>query len=142
MKGALLVVTCAFLLAAGARADEEGSGSGRRSSRGQSTPEETAQKETDAMKTSLGLSERQVPRVYEINLVYATKSSEARKAGLSHDNLRRRLGAAREQRDRSLKLVLTGAQYKLFMGEGKKKRHHGGGGGGEGGGDGGGDGGD
>lgn len=78
------------------------------------TPEERAKRLTGMMKDQLSLTEKQEPRIADINLKYAKKNEDARKIA---DTAARRkaMTAINSQRELEYKAVLTATQFKTYQ---------------------------
>lgn len=75
-------------------------------------PEEMAQRETDAMKDSLSLSEAQVVKVHEVNLKYAARTKEMRESmDGDFSSMREKFMAMRTEKQEELKIYLTEEQF-------------------------------
>lgn len=100
-----------------------------------SPPADRAAGLTEWMKTTLQLTDEQLPKVQEINLKYANKNEDLRHSTLSKKQKLQTLKLNEEGRDAELKQVLTDGQYKTYttkknevkekMKEGAKSRRSG-----------------
>lgn len=83
---------------------------------GRKTPEERAKVLTEKMKTELSLTTEQEPKVEAINLKYAKLNQETISTG-SNRKLKtyKTIKKHREEKDKELKEVLTGDQYKKYQ---------------------------
>jgi Spy/CpxP family protein refolding chaperone len=82
-------------------------------------PEARAKKQTEMMKTELGLTADQVSKVESINLKYAQKGKEQREA------IHKQMKSLREEREKDMTAVLTKEQiekYNKLKEEQKSKR--------------------
>lgn len=79
-------------------------------------PVEMSKKQTERMKEDLKLTKEQEVKVSEINLMFATKIHDTRKAaGDDRNVMREKLKPIRDERLASLKKVLTKQQYETFI---------------------------
>jgi Spy/CpxP family protein refolding chaperone len=82
-------------------------------------PEARAKKQTEMMKTELGLSADQLAKVESINLKYATKGQEQREA------MHKQVKSLREEKEKDMASVLTKEQienYNKLKADQKNKR--------------------
>lgn len=79
-----------------------------------SPPSDRAAGLTDWMKTTLQLTDEQLPMVQEINLKYANKNEDLRNSTLSKKQKLQTLKSNEHGRDAELKQVLTDSQYKTY----------------------------
>ena len=85
-------------------------GSGGR--RGNMDPKEMAERQTTMMKDSLGLTDKQLPKVEALNLEYADKFVAARnEADGDRDAMRSTMMAINKEKDVELKKILTADQW-------------------------------
>lgn len=83
--------------------------------RGGGDPYERADRQTERMKTELGLNEEQTAKVSEINIAAAEKMMEARQnADGDRESMRESMMAIRQETTASLKEVLTEEQWTKF----------------------------
>jgi hypothetical protein len=82
--------------------------------RGNATPEDRANRQTEMMKENLSLTAAQEPKVSAINLKYAKKMEEVRKVA---DTAAQRKSAQNlnKQKEGELKAILTADQFKLYL---------------------------
>lgn len=81
-----------------------------------SSPEQRAEQESALMRDSLGLSDAQYNKVYEINLDYAKKMQELRNnAEGDWSSMREAFAALRQEQNEALKKVLTTEQYEKWQ---------------------------
>jgi hypothetical protein len=96
------------------------------------TPEQKAEKMTEWMKTNLGLTDEQLPKVQALNLEYAKMNAELKAAATSQDDKMTQMKKHQEEKDAKLKTILTADQYKTYeakkadMKEEMKKKSDGG----------------
>jgi len=77
--------------------------------------EERARRLTDRMKERLGLTEEQIPRVAEVNLRIAKQVDDIRSASEgSRSELSSNVRSLQEQRNKELKEILNGEQWKEY----------------------------
>jgi len=80
-----------------------------------STPDQRALRQSDAMKTKLGLDTVQYQKVYDINLEYARKGQEIMEAGGGKFAKYRKFKSMMSEKDGRLKKVLTPDQYSSYQ---------------------------
>lgn len=103
-------------------------GGGRR---GNMEPKEFAERQTNQMKESLELSDKQLPKIEALNLKYAEKMKAARdEAGDDRDAMRSSMTAMMKEKDVVLKQILTEEQWTKFEKERKERMQNRQGGGG------------
>ncbi len=93
---------------------------------GKMTPEARSKKQTEQMKTDLGLTEDQVVKVGEINLKFHKKVQEARKEVIDRTQMREKMKPVRDEHIAELKKVLTEEQLKKFTSLMEERRKNGG----------------
>jgi PBP1b-binding outer membrane lipoprotein LpoB len=77
--------------------------------------EERAKRDNEWMKTSLSLTDEQVPKVEAINLKYANKMSELfQQGGGNFEEIRPKMTELQGQKRTELQAVLTTEQLKLY----------------------------
>ena len=76
--------------------------------------EERAKTLTEKMKGNLSLQDEQYGKVYTINLAFVNKATQVRNSGGGRLGKARKLKDADGERDKMLKGVLTGEQYKKY----------------------------
>lgn len=107
----IISLTVLFILAASAiYAQQPGPGMGR----GNATPEERAQRQTERMKEDLKLTAVQEPKVTAINLKYAKKMEDVRKI-TDTAVIRKTVMDLNKQKEAELKPVLTADQLKSYQ---------------------------
>jgi hypothetical protein len=96
-----------------------GGGGGTRS-----TPEETAKRTTEWMTKELKLTEKQIPKVDSINLVYAKRQSELFRNAQGGDRSQMREAAQKlnTEKETALKPILTEKQLEAYKKELEKQR--------------------
>jgi Spy/CpxP family protein refolding chaperone len=78
------------------------------------SPEERAKRDNEWMKTSLSLTDEQVPKVEAINLKYANKMGELSQQGGNFEEMRPKMTELQGQKRTELQAVLTTEQLKLY----------------------------
>ena len=98
------------------------------------SPEQKAEKMTEWMKTNLGLSDEQLPKVQALNLEYAKMNAALKSGTNSQEEKMAQMKKNMEEKDAKLKTILTADQFKTYevkkadMKEEIKKKSEGGGG--------------
>jgi Spy/CpxP family protein refolding chaperone len=95
-----------------------------RKHRGNTTPEERADFQTNRMKDLLNLSDEQTEKVREINLKYAKENQEVFKSEATREEKRDKLRDLHEQKENELKAVLSEEQYEKFRSERNEMWEH------------------
>ena len=89
-----------------------------RSGQGNYDPEETAKKQTEALKKELDLNKDQETKVYDLNLKAANKIDGYRKemqsGGGDRDAMRAKFRKMRDEQNKEMKKILTDEQYKKY----------------------------
>jgi Spy/CpxP family protein refolding chaperone len=112
-SGRMAALTLAFFLSA-VMALQAQQGQKNGGGWGNATPEERAKRLTGMMKDQLSLTEKQEPRIAEINLKFAKKNEDARKIADTTER-RKALKAINQQRELEYKTVLTATQFKTYQ---------------------------
>ncbi|HEX2846085.1 MAG TPA: hypothetical protein VHN59_06025 [Chitinophagaceae bacterium] len=86
------------------------------------SPEARAKNITDKMKTELTLSDDQYNKVYDINLKYAQKNTEALKEEGTRLAKLKAVKAENEEKNKELKGVLTEEQFEKYKGMRKEMK--------------------
>lgn len=76
---------------------------------------ESAKKMADNMKAELSLTDAQYDKVLEVNKGFAEKAAEARKSSTDKKQTAQAVKALNEERETSLKTILTEDQYKTYL---------------------------
>lgn len=101
---------------------QQGGGQGR----GNMDPKEIAERQTTLMKDTLNLTAEQLPKVEALNLKYAEKMTAARdEADGDRDAMRSVMRALMQEKDVTLKEILTAEQWTKLEGFRKKARESG-----------------
>ena len=92
--------------------------------RPQFNPEDRAKQETQWMKTTLTLTDAQIPQIDTINLKYAKKQMELRNQvqGGDREAMRSKRQELQNQKNEELKKVLSEDQMKKYLDELEKRR--------------------
>ena len=89
-----------------------------RGNRQQLTPEESAKRQTEQFKTDFKLTDQQVPKVNEVNLVYAKAAAKvrenARGGGGDFSAMREEMNKLETQRGTALEKILTKDQMAAY----------------------------
>jgi len=83
-------------------------------SQAQQEKSEFAKAITDSLKSQVGLSDEQYPKVLAVNESFVAKSQQIKSEGGSKIAMLKKMRAAGEERKTSLKALLTDEQYKKF----------------------------
>ncbi|WP_053971413.1 hypothetical protein [Mangrovimonas sp. ST2L15] len=86
------------------------------------TPEEKATALTENMQEQIGFSDETYKKVYEVNLTFATKTQSLKTQDLSKMKKFQALKDLDEERDTSLKQILTEDEYDAFQDHKKENR--------------------
>lgn len=119
MKTRNLFIVVLALFMSVAVAAQNGMGNKQGKGQGKKSAEERAQKQTEWMKTDLGLTEAQAKQVNEINLKYA-EEAEAKRAAHKAEQVKNKEArkaerdAQKAKKEAELKKVLTPEQYTKF----------------------------
>lgn len=85
-------------------------------------PKEMAERQTNQMKESLELTDKQLPKVEALNLKYAEKMGEARdEVGEDREAMRSAMTEIIKEKDVELKKILTEEQWTKFEKERKER---------------------
>lgn len=107
----VMLFALAFLAIAQFAFAQRGGGEGRRGG----SPEEMANRQTARMAEELDLSEAQVEKIKELNLLYAKKMRELRaNAGDDRTGMREKMGALFQEKETELKKYLTTEQFEKY----------------------------
>jgi len=79
-------------------------------------PEQVAKRQTEQLKDTLGLTEEQEQKVYELNLETGQKMSALRDEIQGSDTgaIREKMGEIREEQNEKMKEILTDEQWKKY----------------------------
>ena len=83
---------------------------------------DAAKKTTDIMKTELSLTDVQYKKVLDINTVFTDKVAEARKSSTDKKQTAQVVKGLKEEKENTLKTVLTDDQYKLYLAKKEEKK--------------------
>ena len=86
-------------------------GQGPQGGRPNWTPEQTAQRQTEMIKTATGIDDATTAKVEAINLKFAKEMSALREKNTDREALREPMKELRDKRDAELKTVLTPEQF-------------------------------